>query len=661
MARSCRCFGLVLCLLIGLPLSQVCAQTSDDFTTGVRQYQDGEYNAAVRSLEAATQADATLESAWYFLGMAKYKLQDYPGALAAFEESLALAPTRPGTRLMIGQLYETTGAYDQAVQVYQDEVRFRRGKDVLPVFTAIGRSLYLAGRYADALVPLEKVAAEEPKYVEAIYYLGMSLHALGRYETAVEYYQIALSTMDEWRTEARRRDLLQTQAGSGQLTPEQQRLLGETRERLAQDYGWAEEFGTELRLWPALNIALGEARLALKAWPMARNAYRKAMDPEQGGTPSDPDATTRVARAYFYDARSLFTDEGMLLQATGVLEEAIAQVKGPSTSDSRAALEVNPNFAPAHNLLGEIYLFQAKTYITRADLGIISHTCEEALAEFQAALKADPAKVPALTNAAECLLLLDRPAEARNMVEQALALDPKNDNLHAQLAQVLLAQEDATGAMAEAQTALSLNKRNVQALNTAGRVYMYYREDLAEAIQHYSEAVEADPRNWETYANQGLAFFQMESWHRARREFQNALDLIPTAAIANTAQQQAYLYYLIARTYHEAGMYDQEIAALNDALGRYPSHLDTLRQLALAYEGLKEYRAAEQVLTDALEVSGGLQDDAAINLQLGAMYELEGRPHEAVVAYTAALQADPNSLQAQRALERLQGARPTGR
>ncbi|NPV48261.1 MAG: tetratricopeptide repeat protein [Armatimonadetes bacterium] len=655
MARSCRCFGLVLCLLIGLPLSQVCAQTSDDFTTGVRLYQDGEYSNAAKALDAATQADPQLESAWYFLGMARYKLQEYPQALAAFEKSLALAPTRPGTRLMIGRLYEVTEAYEQAAQVYQDELRFRRGKDVLPVLCAIGRSLYLAKRPADALAPLQKVIAEDPRYVEVAYYLGLCHHALGKYETAVECFKSALETMDQWRTEARRRDMLQAQASGGQLTPEQQRLLGETREKLAQDYGRAEEFGTELRLWPALNLALGESQLALGNWTMARNAYRKAMDPEQGGTPSDPEATTRVARAYFYDARSLFVDEGMLLQAVGVLDEAIAQCKGPSKGESRAALEVNPNFAPAHIVLGEIYLFQAQTYVTRADLGVISHTCEEALAEFQAALKSDPSNVTALSNAAQCLLLLDRPAEARTLLDQALALEPKNAGLHAQMAQVLLAQEDANAAMAEAQTALSLDKRNVSALNTAGRIYMYYREDLAEAIQHYSEAIEADPRNWETYANLGLAFFQMESWHRARREFQRALDLIPTATIANTAQQQAYLYYLIARTYHQAGMYEQEIAALNDALGRYPSHLDTLRQLAMAYEGLKEYRAAEQVLTDALELSSGLQDDADINLQLGAMYEAEGRPHEAVVAYTAALQADPNSLTAQRALERLRG------
>jgi tetratricopeptide (TPR) repeat protein len=646
MARSCSLFGLVLCLLVGLPLSQVYAQTSDDFTKGVRLLQDGEYSDAAKALEAATQANPKEESAWYFLGMARYELDDYPGALAAFEESIALAPTRPGTRLMVGKLYETTGAYDQAVQVYQDELRFRRGKDTLSVLCAIGRSLYLGGRVADAITPLQKVVSENPRYVEAVYYLGLSEHARKKDEVAVAYLKAALETMDEWRVEGRRRDLLKEAATSGQLTPEQQRLLGEVQEKLAQHYGPAEEFATELRLWPALNIALGDVQLALGNWTLARNCYRKALDPEQDGSPSDADAVTRVARAYFYDARSLFVDDGMLLQAVGVLDEAIKTAKD--------ALTKRPNYAPAHVVTGEIYMFQAKTYVSRADLEIVSHTCEDALQEFQEALKADPASVPALSNAAECLLVLERPAESRDLLSKALALQPKNDALHAQMAQALLAEEDVAGAMAEAQTALSMNKRNVEALNTAGKIYMYYREDLGEAIQHYTDAIQADPKRWDTYANLGLAFFQMESWHRARREFRNALDLIPTATIANTAQQQAYLYYLIARTYHQAGMFDQEIASLNEALGRYPSHLATLRQLALAYEGLKEYRAAEQVLNDALGLSGGLQDDADINLQLGSMYEREGRPHEAVAAYTTALQADPNSLQAQKALERLQ-------
>jgi tetratricopeptide (TPR) repeat protein len=183
---------------------------------------------------------------------------------------------------------------------------------------------------------------------------------------------------------------------------------------------------------------------------------------------------------------------------------------------------------------------------------------------------------------------------------------------------------------------------------------MYFRDDLGEATDYFSRAVAADPRRWDSYVNLGLAFYQMESWYRARREFQAGLELIPKAVIANTAQQQAYLYYLIARTYHSTGMYDQEIEALNEALGRFPTHLDTLRQLATAYEAQRKFRAAQQVLEDALNASNGPNDDAEINVQLGSMLEREGKPHEAIAAYSAALKADPNSVAAQQGLARLQ-------
>jgi len=336
----------------------------------------------------------------------------------------------------------------------------------------------------------------------------------------------------------------------------------------------------------------------------------------------------------------------LIFQTIDVLSDGI--------KDAKTAQEKNASYAPARNAMGEIYLFQAKTYTTRPELNVVSHTTEDASKEFQEALKIDPNYVRAMANLAECLLYMDKPQEAKAHLNKALTLQPKRDDLHAQMAQVLLALEDPDGALQESQTAITLRRDNVEALNVAGMVYMYYRDDLGEATDYFSRAVAADPRRWESSVNLGLAYFQMESWYRARREFKAALDLIPTAVIANTAQQQAYLYYLIARTYHQTAMYTQEIEALNEALGRVPSHLDTLRQLAQAYEAQEKYRAAEQVLQQALDVSPGAQQDADINVQLGSMLEREGKVHEAVAAYSAALKDDPNSLPAQQGLARLQ-------
>lgn len=618
----------------------------DDFNNGVKQYDEGQYEDATKSFEAATTAKPDFESAWYYLGLCRLKQSDPEGALEAFQRAVELAPTRPGTRLMVGQIYESQQAYAEAIKVYQDELRYRRGKDILPVLNALGRSLYLGGRQNEANATLAKVIAEDPRYVEALYYLALSHAAAGRHTQAVTYFDQANTILDEWNSLVVRLSRLRQLQAKGSVTPQQQREIGSVEERLAQEYGRAQDFATVLGLWPTLNKARGNSLLALKEWSAARTAYRQALDKQKRGSPSDPDAYTLISLASLAQGQSVFMDQSLLFEMIDILKDAEKQ--------AQEAIKKNAAYPPAHNALGEIYLFQAKTYTTKPELKITSHTCDDAIKEFQEALKTDPKYVRAIRNMAECLLLTGKVEEARDELNKALTLEPKRDDLHAQMAQVLLALERPDEAAAEAHTAMTLNKLNVEALNAAGMVYMYYRDDLGEATEYFSRAVAADPRRWESYVNLGLAFYQMESWYRARREFRNALDRIPTATIANTAQQQAYLYYLVARTYHATGMYAQEVEALNEALGRYPSHLDTLRQLAQAYEAQQKFRAAQQVLEDALKYSAGPQEDADINVQLGQMLEKEGRPHEAIAAYSAALKADPNSLAAKEGLERLQ-------
>lgn len=636
-----------LCLTFCLLSPALWAQL-DDFNSAVKQYDEGQYEEAAKAFEATTAAQPDFESGWYYLGLARLKLTDYEGALAAFQKAVDLAPTRPGTRLMVGQIYESQKAYAEAIKVYQDELRYRRGKDVLPVMTALGRALYYSGRYNDAVTTLDRVVTEDIHYVEALYYLALSHASLKNHTQAIKYYDRAGTTLDEWSGLVTRLSRLRQLQTKGGITPAQQREIGSVEEQLAQDYGRAQDFATVLGLWPTLNKARGNSLLAMKEWSAARTAYRQALDKTKRGSPSDADAYTLVALASLEQGKSVFLDNSLLFEMIDILKDAEKQAK--------EAIKKNAAFPPGHNALGEIYLFQAKTYTTKPELKITSHTFEDAIKEFQEALKTDPNYVRAMRNTAECLLLSGKAEEARDQLNKALTLEPKRDDLHAQMAEVLLALEQPDEAATEAQNALAINKTNVAALNAAGMVYMYYRDDLGEATEYFSRAVAADPRRWEGYVNLGLAFYQMESWYRARREFRNALDRIPTATIANTAQRQAFLYYLVARTYHATGMYAQEIEALNEALGRWPSHLDTLRQLAQAYEAQQKYRAAQQVLEDALKYSSGPQEDADINVQLGQMLEKEGRPHEAIAAYSAALKADPNALSAKEGLERLQAA-----
>jgi tetratricopeptide (TPR) repeat protein len=145
----------------------------------------------------------------------------------------------------------------------------------------------------------------------------------------------------------------------------------------------------------------------------------------------------------------------------------------------------------------------------------------------------------------------------------------------------------------------------------------------------------------------------MGSWHRARAQYEEALKRIPEPTIANTAFQRSYLYYLVARTYHYNQQYDREVEALNKALGLDAAYLEALTQLAAAYTELNQFQAAEQALRSALSVSPGAEQDAAIYVQIGRLYEREGRPYEAITAYGQALEAQSDNIEAREALRRL--------
>jgi len=196
---------------------------------------------------------------------------------------------------------------------------------------------------------------------------------------------------------------------------------------------------------------------------------------------------------------------------------------------------------------------------------------------------------------------------------------------------------------------------NAQAHNAAGLAH-YYLSELGLATEHFTRAVEADPRQHQSYTNLGNAFFQMGSWHRARVQYEKALEIIPKPAIANTAYQRSYLLYLVARTCHYTGMYKKEVEALNEALTLDAAYIDALVQLAEAYLELGDFRAAETDLQIAIQKTSDTEIRATVYVQLGALYEREGRPHQALTAYGMAKALDQDNVEAKEALERLRAS-----
>lgn len=621
----------------------------DPFVTGVELVRTGRYEQGEQLLAQVVQQSPENQPAWFYLGIARFRLGNDAGALDAFTKARELAPGRPGPTFYIGQVYERQGAYDEALRAYEKELTLRRGRGEGEVYCAIGRAEFLVGRYDEAEAALWKAMHLEPNFVEAMYWLGRVYTAKRKFEDAEKVFNKARDTLIEWtsaKSRLEREPLF--------VEPATIRAINEPR--VAEEYHWAEQFGSVLAMWPELNKARGDLYMEWGRWTEARNAYRKALRRDEGGNPDDPDVFVRVAEAYLADAREVFEDEGLVYTSLGIVKDAIAAANG--------AVQRNAKFAEAYCVLGDIYAFEAATYVPNPKRNIVPHSFEDAIEQYRQALTLDPNLVDAMVGMGNALVSLgqlkpaDSPeaaqafAEAINYLEKAVALAPKRADIHALLARAFLAADRVDECLVEAEQAIRLDPSNVLALNTAGSAY-FYRGDLALAAEYFSKAVQANPSHAQTYVNLGNTYFQMKSWYRARESYRKALDLIPTSIVANPALQRARLFYAIALSYDQTFDYDQEIDALSQAIFLDDAFIDAYLQLARAYAAKKEYRAAEQALRMAAQKASDDEDKVRAYVQLGQTLEQAGRVHDAVAAYTAAANIDPSNPLAQEALQRL--------
>ena len=132
-----------------LTASTAAAAADTEFDRGLKLYQDGNYEAAAKAFETATERDPKSSVAQLYIGLSLYKLKRYDEAGIAFDRAIALDANNGSALLFRGLTYQATGAYDKAV------------------------------------APLEKAAAADPDLAQlALYNLGISRYRMGDNEAA---------------------------------------------------------------------------------------------------------------------------------------------------------------------------------------------------------------------------------------------------------------------------------------------------------------------------------------------------------------------------------------------------------------------------------------------------------------------------------------------
>jgi len=176
------------------------------------------------------------------------------------------------------------------------------------------------------------------------------------------------------------------------------------------------------------------------------------------------------------------------------------------------ALQLNPDYAEAHNNLGNTLL----------ELGEVSG----AVANFEQALRLRPNSAPMHYNLGGALIQQGRRSEAIGHWEQALRIDPDYAEAHNNLAAALMQTGRLPEAMDHLEQALRIDPDYAEAHNNLAAALMQTGR-LPEAVTHFEQAVRIRPDYAQAHKNLGSALLSLGEVSQAARQYEQVLRLTP--------------------------------------------------------------------------------------------------------------------------------------
>jgi Tfp pilus assembly protein PilF len=173
--------------------------------------------AAVIRLEESLQTFPSSSRLWFALGFANFKLDKNEEAERALRKAIDLDPKFAPAFAYLGLIRAKTGAYGEAISLYESALRadaklgvvhhliadamlkqnadartiethLRQAVEMDPTFTparlSLGKLFMRSQRWADAIVELEQVVKLDPNVPEAYYQLGLAYGRLKRISDA---------------------------------------------------------------------------------------------------------------------------------------------------------------------------------------------------------------------------------------------------------------------------------------------------------------------------------------------------------------------------------------------------------------------------------------------------------------------------------------------
>ena len=156
--------------------------------------------------------------------------------------------------------------------------------------------------------------------------------------------------------------------------------------------------------------------------------------------------------------------------------------------------------------------------------------------------------------------------------------------------------------------------------------------DLAKAIEYYSYALSLEANCEKCYYNRGMAFMEIEKYHKSRSDFDKVLKINP--ADTDAYEQRGGLHYLL-------GNYEAAISDYNFVIQVRPEASMYINR-GMAYLEQSKYNNALRDLETAMRIE---KNDPETYRIIGDVYFAKNDLEGAIEYYGMALDLDPNNEQ----------------
>ena len=238
------------------------------------------------------------------------------------------------------------------------------------------------------------------------------------------------------------------------------------------------------------------------------------------------------------------------------------------------ALAIKPDFAEAHNNMGNVWKDQGKL--------------DEAITAFQHALAIKPDFAEAHINLGSALQNQGKLDEAITAYQRALAIKPNFAKAHSNLGSALQNQDKLDEAITAFQRALAIKPDFAETYNNLGNA-LQNQDKLDEAITAYQRALSIKPDFAEVHNNLGNVRRDQGKLDEAITAYQRALAIKPDFAEA---------YGNIGSALQDQGKLDEAITAYQRALAIKPDFAGAESQMLHQRQHICDWREYDRPASD---------------------------------------------------------------